>query len=265
MRKLLLTGLSAILMLSMTACSSGTPKEKVFIEENEIGNLYTSPKDYKNKYVTLTGKVFGNPESKDDLVVFQMFNDPKNSDRNTIVICDSNTNGIKSDNYVKVTGYIEGAFEGENLFGASVTAPQIRAESVEVVSYIDAVSPTLKSVEINQTKESNSNGVTITLEKVEFAETETRLYLSVDNQSNSKYMFYSFNTKIVQDNKQYEEEMNYDANYPEFASEIPSGVKEEGVIAFPAINQNDFKLLSEGYSDDYNIDRDTFTFEVKVQ
>ena len=53
----------------------------------------------------------------------------------------------------------------------------IYADSIEVVGYIDALSPTIKSVDIKETQ--TLYGHTITVEKVEFAQTGTRIYVTI--------------------------------------------------------------------------------------
>lgn len=257
-----------VLCLGLVGCggsknTSKTSKKKEFITEDEIDSMYSNPDKFKGKYVTLTGQVFGSPESEDDTTVFQMMGDPEEYEKNTIVHCKKTlAKDLKSDNYVIVTGRINGIFEGTNAFGGSVTAPQIEAEKIEISSYVDVMSPTLKSVEVNDVR--NSNGVTVTLQKVEFSPIETRVYISIDNQSANEYSFYSYNAKVVQNSKQFEYESNYYADYPEINSDILAGVKSEGVLVFKGLEQASFRLVCEGQSDDYYLDRDTFTFDITV-
>ncbi len=264
MKRFLKILVCSLLALSVTACSRNSntaPKEKVFIKESEVNDMYSNPDNYKDKYVTFTGQIFTDPEESNDKLALQVYIDPKNAEKNTIVICDKTD--LKSNDYVKVTGYIVGTFEGKNAFGGTVTAPQIIAEAIEKISFADAVAPTKHLIEVNQTK--NSHGVSVTLEKVELADNQTRVYFKIKNDSKYKYSFYSFNTKIIQNSKQYEEEDDYDADYEELHGEIPSGVEEDGVIVFKAIENKDFKIISEGYSDNYDYDRDDFTFNITVK
>ena len=53
MKKFLSTAACLMLSLLLAGCSEtgGAPKEKVFIEKDQISDLYTSPKDFKGKYV----------------------------------------------------------------------------------------------------------------------------------------------------------------------------------------------------------------------
>lgn len=266
MKKLVTALLCATTILGITGCGSKegeAPKEKVFIEDSEIANLYTNPKNYTDKYVNLTGKVFSTPEQDEDIIAFQMWQDSQNADRNTIVGCDlSVCKDIKANDYVKITGYVRGEFEGENMLGGKIKAPQIFAESVEKSSYMDVVAPTIKSIDVNKTVE--QNGVTMSVSKVEFADNETRVYLSVDNQSGSKFSFYSFDAKVTQGSSQYEEDMNYEADYPEINSEILNGIKSEGILVYPKLEQSSFTLITEGHTDDYNVDFTDFVFDITI-
>ena len=244
MKKFLSTAACLMLAFLLTGCgeSGGAPKEKIFLEKDQISDLYTSPKDFKGKYVELTGRVFTNPETQDDMVFLQMWQDPKNADHNTIIVASKEIAGdIESEDYIKLTGYIEDEFKGENMMGGEIIAPQILAEKIEKSSYIDVISPTNKAIEVNKTIE--KNGVKVTLSKVELADNETRIYLSIDNQSEYSYIFYSFSNKIIQNKKQFKEKSNFEADYEEIESDIPSGVKEEGIICFEPIKNNTFNLF----------------------
>ncbi len=108
-------------------------------------------------------------------------------------------------------------------------------------------------------------GTALTVDKVEFAKTETRVYVTVNNGGKDNFHVYSFNTKIIQENNQYEEEPNYDADYPEITSDLLPGAQSTGVIVFEPLKQTDFKLYIEGYSDDYSVDFEDFVFDIKVQ
>lgn len=263
MKKILSTLTCIMLAFSLAGCgdSGGAPKEKVFIEKEQISDLYSSPKDFKGKYVELTGQVFTDPDTKDDMVALQMWQDPKNSEHNTIIVASKDIAGdIKSQDYIKVTGYVEDEFKGENMMGGEIIAPQIVAEKIEKSSYQDVMSPTNKTIDVNKTID--KNGVKVTLSKIELADNETRAYLSIDNQSGESYSFYSFNSRIIQGTKQFKEEANYESGYDEIESDIPSGVKEDGIICFKAIENNNFKFICEGQSENYELDGDTFTFEI---
>jgi len=75
----------------------------------------------------------------------------------------------------------------------------------------------------------------VTLQKVEFAEQETRVYLKVDNNGSDNFSVYSFNSKITQDGKQFGEQDNWEAEYPQIQTDLLVGNSTEGIIVFPTL------------------------------
>lgn len=102
------------------------------------------------------------------------------------------------------------------------------------------------------------------MQKVEFATTETRVYISITNSGSDDFTVYSFNAKIMQGSKQYEEQSNYQAGYQEIQSELMPGATTEGIIAFPAMEQSNFTHYIKGKSLNWSEKIEPFTFEVSV-
>ena len=228
---------------------------------DEIKTLYTSPENFKNHVVEIVGKVFNTPEYSDSSVSFQMWGDFENSDKNTIVhVMDANFK-VKADDYVKIIGTVGDVFKGKNAFGAEVTAPTITAKKSTVLSYQEAVVPTLKEVPANQTV--TQLGYSVTVSKVEFAEKETRVYVKVENNGNAKFNLYSFNAKIVQSNKQFEEQDNWNTDYPKIQTDLLPSTSAEGIIAFPALEIKPFKILFDCSSDNWREDLKNFEYDIQ--
>lgn len=226
-------------------------EEIIYLDSTDIENAYSSPDKYKGKYMEISGKVFGEPEIEDGYVYFQMYADPENYQKNTIVACKQPNFSITEDSYLKLCGEIQGAYEYENYFGGTLQALLISAVSIEESSYMDSVCPTQKEIQVNTTLE--QNGYKITIEKIEFAETETRVYLNVANNGASKFYFYEFNTRLVQNGTQYEKQYtSYEAGYPELQSELLVGTQTSGIIVYPPIDMNtSFEFYCEANSDNY--------------
>jgi hypothetical protein len=151
---------------------------------------------------------------------------------------------------------------GKNVFGAELNAPVVEAEKIEIIDYITAVSPTIKTIDVDNTVE--QHGIKVTLEKIELAKEETRVYIKVKNDSEDNASIWTHTAKLVQSSKQYEEEYNFDADYPELQSELLPEIETEGVITFNAISEEEtIKFVIEGTSDDYSLDFEPFVFEVE--
>ena len=269
----LLAGVAAGLMvMSMVAgCGSSEggssePKKKKetvkeYVDEADYDELYTNPDKYKGKYVKISGQVFLEPERDGDYIYFQMWEDPANSEGNTIVKASADVK-VKSEDYIIVDGEVTGKFEGENYFGGTVTAPKIENATVEVVDYITAVAPTVKEKVVDSTQD--QYGYAVTVQKIEFADNETRVYVSIANNGSSTFNCYSFNAKIVQDGKQISSESNFFAGYPEIESDLLSGASTEGIITFPALNPDvALDLYIDGYSNDWEEQVETYTYTVE--
>ncbi|AKX93237.1 hypothetical protein [Neomoorella thermoacetica] len=230
------------------------------LKNDKLAELTTEPDKFKNYPVELTGKIFTAPEVKDGKTAFQMWGDPQKSEFNVVVYYNGTSNDIKSDNYVKVKGTVKGKFEGSNAFGAKITAVAIMADAVEKVNPVDIIAPAKLKIDVN--KAANQKGYSITLQKVEFADNETRVYLAVKNETNNKIYFWEHSAKALQNNKQLDVKMNFD--YPRVQPEILPGVVSEGVVVFPAldINAKSATFVFEGSSDDFNIRINPMSFDV---
>ena len=243
----------------------GTYKNDVLVamKGDEIKTLFTLPENFKNRCVELVGKVFTAPEYTDDGVALQMWTDFQKLDKNVIVYVSDKDFKVKQDEYVKVIGIVGDVFEGSNLFGAALSVPTVSAKECKVISYTDAASPTVKTIEVNQTQE--QYGYSVTIQKVEFADNETRVYIKAANNGSDKFNLYSFNTKITQNGKQYEEQDNWEADYPKVQTGLLVGNNTEGIIAFPAIEQTSFSVVAEASSENYSEEFKPYQFNIEVK
>lgn len=223
--------------------------EIIPISLEESKKIYTAPDELKNHCVEIIGKVIFNPDVKDGVTAVQVYEDIENYDNNTIVYIREDNTGIKQDDYLKISGILVDTYDSANVLASYSSAPVIAAENYEKISYMDAVAPTIKELVINETQE--QFGYMITVEKVEFSEKETRLYLSVTNNGSDKFNLYSFNTIVVQDGRQYEYVNNWQANYPEVQTGLLVGNSTSGILTFSPIEDKPFQLIVEGKSENW--------------
>jgi hypothetical protein len=262
--------------ITLTSCGSSENNEGQTVSETgntesnaqplsdiEIQQMYSDPDAFKGRAVTLTGVVFAQVERDDDAVYFQMNQDVENYDNNTVVAYQDPGFELSDGDYVRVTGVVKGTFEGENAFGGTVTAPKIIAEKCEVVDYKEAVVPTLKEITVNQTLD--QYGYLVTVEKVELAAKETRVYVNVANNGGSNFSLYGFNCNLLQGSSQYDYQTNYSGDYPEIQTDLIPGMQTSGVICFPAIDPAvPFTLLLDASSDNY-FDEDVQPYQFDIQ
>ena len=277
-KKFLTLVLSCVLPLSLVACggtntnsseNSAQSDSSVEIQQepltqNELRSMFSNPDNYIGSKVELSGIVFGSVDSDENGIYFQIWSDPVNMDWNTVIGYLDPSFQLEDGQYVKVTGVVDHVAEGENMMGVTITAPAILADTVEVSSYIDVVSPTIATAAAIQSTV-DQYGYAVTLEKVELAENETRLYVSLTNNGPGNFTLYEFNATIIQDGTQYEYQSNYDADYPELQNDIRPGVTTEGIITFPAIQQAPFQVIMEAHSNNWSENFSEYTFDVNFE
>ncbi|MFC4619394.1 DUF4352 domain-containing protein [Camelliibacillus cellulosilyticus] len=233
------------------------------LTKSEFQKMLSNPKKYKGMKVDFYAKVFTDPEKDDKGTYLQAFTNPKDSEGNVIIAIDDPNLNVKNEDIIHVIGKVKDTFKGKNAFGGTIEAPAIFADKIEKADYMTAFAPAIKTVAIN--KEQNQHGYKMKLLKLEIAENETRIYYEINNTTKDKVAYYDFNTKLVAGSQQFEvKDDTY--NYPENQSEILSGVKSQGMLVFPKLDQpsGTLKLNMEVSSENYDLDFQPFVFEIKL-
>lgn len=257
---IILALLSVTFMLA--GCGSSEPAEKVYLEESEIDAALSDGDSYKGKYINIVGKVFS-VDKDGETIAMQAWYDPETADQQFIVYADKELAGdAKEDDYIKVDGKITGTFTGENMLGGEVTAMMIEAESIEVGGYDDIYAPAETTKEVGQTQD--QHGVSVTLDRIEYAKGEARVYLTVKNESGYQASIYTYDAKAIQDSKQFEHEDNYEAGYDNDIGDVLDGASKEGIVRFKGLDpEKPVKIQIGAYSDNWDIELKDYVFEVE--
>ncbi|WP_027726303.1 hypothetical protein [Tuberibacillus calidus] len=277
MKKFIMMGMAVLLLLGVLAGCSDTKTDATGSKENkkaasakpakmltkeEFDKMLSNPKKYKGAKVDFYAQVFVDPEKDDKGTYLQAFTKPENGEGNVIIGIDDPNLDVKVDDVIHVVGKVKDSFSGENAFGGKIEAPVIVADKIEKSDYVTAFAPALKTVDIN--KEQDQHGYKMKLTKLEIAENETRIYYEINNTTKDKVEFYDFNAKLVAGNKQYDIKDDT-LNYPENQSEILPGVKTQGMLVYPKLDQTSgtLKLNMEVSSENYDLEFHPFQFEIK--
>lgn len=269
-KKFLAALLAATMALSMTACGGNenietdAPQEKVYVDESEISNVFANPDEYEGKYIELSGVIFNKPGTEGESSAYQVWADPVDYNYDFLFI--TNDNSFANDDYVIIEGKLTGAFEGENAFGAETSCPVIEAETVTKSTYMDVVAPTI--AELSPAVSAEQHGITVTVDKVEYSDVETRVYMTITNASATTASFGIYSARIIQDGKQIELDSNsssaYMGDYPELSYDLSAGASTSGILVFPVIDQaKDFQvILPDNYSDDWELEFTDFALNI---
>lgn len=268
---LIIAALSAMVIGVLTGCGGKEkePEEKVYIEESEINSLFTNPDQYKGKYVKMSGQILQAPEKDGEVTAIQVWHDVNNYDQNFIVYT-NDADGIENQDYVMIDGRISGKYTGENVFGGSVDCPLIIDAKVTKGSYLEVVAPTL--AEITPAVSQDQNGIVVTIDKVEYAEEETRVYVTITNGTDYNYSCGVYSAKLLVDGKQLDQNNTSQTLYnspelSELSYEVMAGTSSSGTLIFPAIEQNvPFQfVLPDSYSDNYDLMFSNYTIDVPAE
>lgn len=248
-----------------TPTEETTETEPVYVDESEIPLVFSNPEAYIDQHVVLEGKVSNYVGQDDGIDIYQAHYSFDRTDNVFMLAVEAGTE-IETDDYIVVDGIILGTYEGTNAFGSTISNLAIVATDIEVLSYMDAVVPTVSEI-IPEGASLDQNGVTISVDKIEFAEKETRVYITEQNNSGETFNLYSFNAVILQDGQQIEPDSSsmsrYNGDYPEVSSDLRSGATSSGVIIFPAMDSSiDFTFEIEGHSDDFHMDFEPYRFDI---
>jgi len=268
LKKFVVAALSLVIVCFIVAgCGSGSTSATSDVTQPKFTNsnwaeLSTDPDKFKNAVVNVTGQVFTTPEKDEDGTYFQMWADPKNGEYNTMIAYYDPSLEITQNDFVRITGTVDSAYTGENQLGVEITAPFIIADNVEKIDAQEILAPTKLLVNVN--KMYDQHGLTISLNKIELADEETRLYVTVKNNTQDMASFYSSSTKATQGTNQFDEQINYEANYPEISYELLPGVVSSGMVILQSMDANvkSAKIFLDGSTDNYDLEFQPYIFDV---
>lgn len=226
----------------------------VFVElTNEV---YTNAKDYLGYHINIKGKVFQVMGDNGTSKGIQIWLDPDTCEQNLMIYYTSDVE-VKQDDYIMCSGYIDSVTKYKNAYDAELHVPLVYSTDLKKVTYIDVMAPATETI-IPEALKYEKFGYSISIDKIEFSEKETRVYATATN--NGKALMNVGDAVIVQEGKQYKEESNYDAEYDEISYEVVKGASSSGIIVFPVISFEDFEVTIALHSDDYDEEFDEFVF-----
>ena len=218
----------------------------IFIELTD--EVYINADKYKGYHINIKGKVFQVLGDNGTSKGIQVWLDPETCEQNLMIYYSTDVD-VKQGDFISCSGYIDSVTKYKNAYDAELYVPLIFSTDLKKATYIDVMAPTTETIALDDLRK-ESSGYSVIVQKVEFSEKETRVYVSVAN--NGKATLYVGDSVIIQDGKQYKATANYEANYDEIPYEIVKGASNAGVLVFPAIKTNDFELNLDIHSDDYD-------------
>ena len=110
-----------------------------------------------------------------------------------------------------------------------------------------------------------TKGYTISIDKVEFYDNETRIYLMAANDGKALLYVDADASIVVQNKKQFNTESIYDASYDELPYNIAKGASATGAVSFQGVETTEFEYTIEIHSDDYDEEFDDIVFIINAE
>ena len=237
-----------------------TSEERTYVSEAELEQVYISPDDYKGKYIKVSGRVAQDSRVQEDEIYFEMYADPHGYN-NVTEIYYLGENNFELGDVVTVDGKITGSHVYINTYGNEVVALKIESDNVIEGNYIDCFSPTIKEVIIEETID--QYGYAFTINKIEYAEEETRLYVTITNDGDAELDVSEDRIIMVQNQKQYECQSNQFAKYESIDTSLYPNTVTSGIVTFPSMDpESGGRIYCKAYCEDIaNVKLETYIFE----
>ncbi len=255
--------------------TAGSGETASYLTDNEMIQLFFTPGTFEGKAVQLSGMIYAEPQYEGDQVTLEIWNDPENAAKRFVVSLKNPTEQFASNQYVLVDGIVTGEAaddvsdeSGNTSSNAAVTVsstavPKIEAKSVTLSSYQDVVAPTQKEVTFGTNIE--QNGYQMTLDTIEFADSETRIYVTLKNNGAATLQLSASDATLVQNGTTYEQQSHVNSDYQLLPAELTSGAETTGVLVFPAMDDSiDFQLQFDVTSLDSSETLTPYQFNIHV-
>ena len=225
--------------------------------------LAADPDKYIGSLINLTGRVIDRPSSVDGGAWrLQVQADPDESETRFYVVVSADRLDIGADDFVSFGGTLEVDPEKNRLEDAGEELPFISADDFQQIPSQNILDPTNKLLEPN-VSESQFN-VTVTVEKIEFAERETRVYMRIDNGTEQTVRLNDGRMKLSQGPKESGLQPDPAPDYDRLPADLPTEMSATGILTFPpaSYEEGSLRLTIGASTDDYTLRFEPFELAV---
>ena len=237
--------------------------EKEYVTDS-IDVVSSNLNAYKGKYITFNGCNVNVVQEDSDTIYYQIYTNLDNSNSVIVEMPKSISSEKITSDYVIVDGKIEGVHSGQTIVGVSKDWARITADSITPADYTSTFGKADTTWTYSD-KIIEQHGISVQITQVDFNSTETRVYVTVTNNSSNEFTLWDSSAKIVQNGQQYDTTYNYNAGYPSLSSGLLAGASSSGIIVFPPLETSEIQLQIEGSSDDWQLDFEPFSYDLTAQ
>lgn len=261
-----------VIMSMLVACSGGsgttTFSSKNLLSPEETKTALRNPEDNKGESVELSGYIFNLIDEDDEYIYAQIYQDFENYKEDAVLkIPKEVTTDVDEEKFIYGQGVILGEMKGENLFGGDLTTSVVEIDNILIGDFKDTVAKTNKEHQINM--ELTQHNHTVVIDKIEFSDYDTRLYVKINNDSDAKVSLSTYDFTFVINGKNHKEDYSYYGEYPEIDSELNPNTHTDGIISFEPIDYEagaDVKIVVDSpYSDNWDNEFHDYIFDFTLE
>lgn len=259
MKKIIFLSIFSLVILAGCGSISG---QEFKSEESVNGGSIASNKDSVSTSVTLIGSVdYVDDSSADGLILWLSVPETENVENEKFITDavkiqydeETTADQVTYGDFVELTGVVSGLTgEDKNVYDLKDGKLIIAANTVTKLDSIDVISPVLNTIDtIDSQTESK---VKVEIEKIDFAPNQTRVFVTITNNSKSEFRPRTFemyaNSKVMEETYGF-----YGLDFEDLPYSIPAGKTGSGVVMFDAIDSESagsVELYFSGYDDNYD-------------
>lgn len=237
--------LGAVLLWTAPRLGRKKTEESRWLTNRDIGRILRDPRRFTGRRIDIDGRVAQDPQYDRAGTHFQIFVVFEGA--NTYVIGDyPATLEVTEGDFINARGLITGTFKGTTDDGDGLETVRLRVDKVRPTTPENALAPALKTWTPGLTEVDHD--VSASLDRAEFAATETRFYVTIRNAAQEPIVTHLYNSEVTRARRHYSLQPNPIAGYKEIPVDLASGAGETGVLVFPAMAADEPLTLSLGIS-----------------
>lgn len=222
--------------------------EMSLIAPGDYTQLTRNPNDYQDMSVSCSAQILYDPQYTDEGIYF-VFRSASPKEDTPMLYGIAFWAGEEEDlrlrdrSFVTLHGTVMGEHSYTDSYGYEDACPAIYLTNLEQSSYAEIYAPALTILSFDNCVSTVEN-CTVQVFKCEFAESETRVYLTIDNNGSSPISFIPSECVVQQANKKYPWKENLDADYPQFSGSLQPDEKKHMVLTFSSLDASQDMVLT---------------------
>lgn len=211
-----------------------TPQSSAVLTNRAWPLVHADPSPAVGRRVVLRARVYSAANVGSDLLLCAWV-DFDNDQLSTVFRIPDTVGGVERDNFVWVEGEVSRVADPETGC-ADTLQPEIEVSGLTVTDRL-GVRPAVRVVQVGQALE--RRGVRVVLERVEFADEETRMYFTLDNRRDETLLAFATGLVIEVDGTEIPAIIPIGEGIPAPRGRVAPGTAEHGGFQFPSLNPGD--------------------------